>query len=209
MKKMLMLFFVLAVCVGGFNGCMKLEDEYDGSTEYQNTIAALEAELALLKQAQEDKNSESEKRIAELTEQLKKLQSREETVTEEITSAAENVGFKYTVEDGKATVTGYSGNETSIVVPKTIDGYTVTAIGERAFENSDFKSVVISDGIKSVGWFAFADCMELESVIVPSSVCEIGYGAFGSAGSTLTLFCHSESYALSYAKSFGLTYAII
>jgi hypothetical protein len=31
----------------------------------------------------------------------------------------------------------------------------------------------------------------------------------GTAGSSLTLFCHSESYALSFAKSFGLTYVVI
>lgn len=189
--------------------CTVKQSEDIAENDYLDTISALEAELEQLKLAQNERDAESERRIAELTEQLNALRREENTESNCDTEDTEPVGFKYTVEGGNATVTGYTGSEMEIVIPKTIDGYKVTAIGERAFENMSIKSVIISDGVESIGWFAFNGCMKLNSVIVPSSVTEIGYSAFGSSVSSLTLFCHSDSYALSFAKSFGLTYVVI
>jgi hypothetical protein len=40
-------------------------------------------------------------------------------------------------------------------------------------------SVIIEDGITSIGEFAFWDCVDLTTIEIPSSITEIGYEAFG------------------------------
>ena len=47
---------------------------------------------------------------------------------------AERMGISYEIADGKVTVTGYTGILTELVIPATIEGYPVTAIGDWAFE---------------------------------------------------------------------------
>ena len=211
MKRFVIIFLMVALISCLACSCSVEQGAEDtADSGYLDTISALEAELERLKSDQINRDAESERRIAELTEQLNALRNSEENSESETDAdKAEPIGFKYTVENGNATITGYIGSEMEIVIPKTIDGYKVTAIGERAFEDMDIKSVIISDGVETVGWFAFNGCMKLTSVIVASSVTKIGYSAFGTAGSSLTLICHSESYALSFAKSFGLTYVVI
>lgn len=50
-------------------------------------------------------------------------------------SAATGSDFSYTVNADKTTctLTGYSGSETELAIPETIDGYTVTALGQALF----------------------------------------------------------------------------
>lgn len=82
---------------------------------------------------------------------------------------------------------GYTDETTDLVIPATFqdeDGtwYRVTSIGNRAFYNcKNLKSVVMPEGITSIGNYAFAgsaSSMNLESVIIPNSVIEIRDGAF-------------------------------
>lgn len=83
------------------------------------------------------------------------------------------------------TVTAVSlseGVEGSVVIPQTVEfnGKTlhVTNLGDSfAKGNSNIKSVTINAEIKAISMNAFADCVELESVIVPH-VAEIGDCAF-------------------------------
>ncbi len=44
--------------------------------------------------------------------------------------------------------------------------------------NSSIKSVVIEDGVKSIGEYAFANCWNLEKVIIPDSITSIGLYSF-------------------------------
>ena len=76
--------------------------------------------------------------------------------------------YTYTVSNRKATITAVHpsiiGN---IDVPSNLDGYTVTAIGNYAFENcTALKSITISKYIEEIGWSAFSGCSEIESIIV-------------------------------------------
>lgn len=52
--------------------------------------------------------------------------------------------------DGNATITGYKGNAWTLIIPKTLDGHKVVAIGRNAFANSQskayLKTVVIPRG---------------------------------------------------------------
>ena len=95
-------------------------------------------------------------------------------------------GIYYTLyEKGKtAEVTNnphtYKG---SVSIPEKVTynnvDYSVTSIGERAFENcSGLTSVVIPDSVTSIGEAAFANCSSLTSVNIPNSVTSIESGAF-------------------------------
>ena len=50
-------------------------------------------------------------------------------------SAATSGNFKYEIKgNGTATITGYSGaSDENIIIPQMVDGYTVAAIGDKAF----------------------------------------------------------------------------
>jgi len=49
-----------------------------------------------------------------------------------LTASAATDDWTYTVNNGNATITGYTGTETELVVPGEIDGYAVTAIADNA-----------------------------------------------------------------------------
>lgn len=87
--------------------------------------------------------------------------------------------LSYTINgDGMTcTVTGYKGGY-SIVIPESIDGYTITAIADRAFYNSRLSKVIfIGNSLTSIGQSAFSFC-SLSSINIPDSVLFIGDFAF-------------------------------
>ncbi len=216
MKKKIIIPTVIFILLIALFSCSKKNTVADVPNYDSSYIAAIESQLLALRQEQSANNSENQKLIDELSAMLNLM-----LTTESITAAPPqssdsiaddtppSVGFTYTVNNGNATVTGYEGDEQNLVIPLSIDGYTVTAIGDSAFEDSKIKSVTLPDSVVSIGWFAFDGCTRLTAITVPSSVKKIGYGAFGSADSSLTVYCHSGSFALEYAKSYGLSYTII
>jgi hypothetical protein len=61
---------------------------------------------------------------------------------------AQTVGdYKITVADGEVTITGYKGTAKDVVIPPTINGMPVTAIGERAFIFNKLTSVTIGSNV--------------------------------------------------------------
>jgi hypothetical protein len=65
----------------------------------------------------------------------------------------------------------------NLVIPGEAWGQPITAIGARAFENSELTSVTIPGSVISIGEKAFAGNY-LTSVIIPDNVTTIGAGAF-------------------------------
>ncbi len=103
---------------------------------------------------------------------------------------AEINGIYYNFSGTKATVTylyyessnspSYSGN---VVIPASVtyngETYTVTSIGERAFQNCyRLTSITIPESVTSIGEGAFYGCSGLTSITIPESVTSIGEGAF-------------------------------
>lgn len=91
--------------------------------------------------------------------------------------------FDYDVDDdGNATITGYKGNAWTLIIPKTLDGHKVVAIGRNAFANSQskayLKTVVIPEGVTSIASGAFSGCLVLQKVTFPSTLKEIKRSAF-------------------------------
>lgn len=86
----------------------------------------------------------------------------------------------YEIVDGNAVITKCSDyTEESIIVPSTIDGYTVTGIGSGVYEGCEkLKSISLPDTIKSIGDNAFANCSMLTDITIPASVEYIGSDVF-------------------------------
>ena len=82
-------------------------------------------------------------------------------------------------EDGTIEITDCTSSATSINIPSTIDGKTVTSIRNCAFYGcKSLTSVTIPNSITSIGREAFYDCTSLTSVTIPDSVTSIGDSAF-------------------------------
>lgn len=94
-------------------------------------------------------------------------------------AAKESFSLEYTVSSNEACITGCKGIGTSLVIPESIDGFTVTSIAENAFEgNSNIRSCVIPDSVKKVGAKAFRACPQLSEISIGSGVSDIGEYAF-------------------------------
>ena len=70
--------------------------------------------------------------------------------------------FEYSMENSEVTITGYTGTETAVTVPATINGFPVIAIGDSAFALcSNITSIKLPSGIKKIGNYAFRGCSGL------------------------------------------------
>ena len=87
--------------------------------------------------------------------------------------------FTYTTNTSTITITGYTGTNTTVIIPGTINGLPVTSIGNYAFENkATLISVTIPSSVTNIGVDAFAYCSSLTNVTIPGSVASIGGLAF-------------------------------
>ena len=102
--------------------------------------------------------------------------------------AAESGDYRYEVNDDGTTVTitRYIGSATTIIIPSTLDGKTVTSIGKDVFRDcSGLTSIGIQSGVTSIGEAAFWGCSGLTNIEIPGSVTSIGNWAFwGCSGLT-------------------------
>ena len=194
------------------------EDPYADLT-YESILRDLEDQIIELQQSQYISNAESKKELkrleellAELSKETEKTPPTSDTDEPEAAPPASNEKpeqFLYTTNGTTATVTGYTGKATHLVIPAVIDGYTVTEIADNAFENGTPESVIISNGIQKIGWFAFQKCESLTSITLPQSIQSIGYSAFSGTSDSFTVYAPEGSYAQQYAQSYGLRSAVI
>jgi hypothetical protein len=92
--------------------------------------------------------------------------------------ALSNTEFTYNIIDGGVEVTGCVGTcPSNLVIPDTIDGYSVTSIGSSAFEDNQLTSATIPDSVTIIHNAAFWK-NPLTSLTIGSSVTNIGHSAF-------------------------------
>lgn len=103
--------------------------------------------------------------------------------------------------DKKVVDGGYKFYKDVVFIPEKVSyggkEYTVTAIGERAFEyNYELLSVVMPNTIRSIKEFAFNGCINLKSLTISSEVSEIGDYAFMGLRSLehLAVDCHNKTF---------------
>lgn len=124
------------------------------------------------------------------------------------------------------TIVDYTGSDSVLIIPDTINSMPVIAIGNEAFENCtsltsvtipdsvrsigayafgrcySLADIVIGNGVTSIGSYAFWDCSNLTSVTIPDSVTEILNNAFSDCGS-LTNVAVPDSVTLIGEEAFG------
>ncbi len=128
-----------------------------------------------------------------------------ETPTERPTTSPESL-FAYRITDnGTATITGFASQFTGgeVVIPSTLGGYPVTFINNYAFEDiRSITSLVVPEGVKTIGYAAFAGCNNLKTVTLPVSLKTIDAYAFGDCTFILDVY-YPGAYANWYYISFG------
>lgn len=203
------LLCVLLCAAAVLTGCGKVDaasgESADGAaasaaeTDYPARVRELEAELEKRREEEYVTRTQFTARITELEAELARLQS-----TEPAPAVGAGAVYTYELRDGEAVITAYTGTETMLYLPAALDGYPVTAIGERAFERTAVHAVVVPESVRGIGWFAFYGCASLRDVTLTAGVTEIGYGAFeGCAG--VTICCPAGSYASAWAESYGIS----
>ncbi len=92
--------------------------------------------------------------------------------------------INYPVDYGMpyAVIQGYTGDSTEIVIPSTIEGYSVKYI--YGFEYcTTLTSVTVSASVETIGTDAFYGCSNLTSITLPESLTELQSGAFSGCSS--------------------------
>lgn len=99
--------------------------------------------------------------------------------------AAEGSNTLYTVYYTKGlsfeggAVTGYTGSSSSVILPTSHEGTLVSSVGARAFiQNTNIRTVDVTESVTSIGAGAFYGCRYLESVDLSRRVTSIGQSAF-------------------------------
>lgn len=84
-------------------------------------------------------------------------------------------------EHTAVSIIGYSGEDTVLVIPDTINDLPVTAIGSQAFQGKNsLVSVKLPDTVTEIGFLAFTQCQNLKTIEMPTSLKTIGSSAFSS-----------------------------
>ncbi len=108
--------------------------------------------------------------------------------------AAVYESFTYEVNsDNTITITGYTNlHLTSITIPETIDGKTVTAIGDNVFKGkASLKSVKIPDTVVSIGNYAFYSCKNITTVTLGTGVKTLGTNCFNLCESLTSIYLNN------------------
>lgn len=101
--------------------------------------------------------------------------------------------FSYSVSNGEAVITAYTGSASDLILPDTLGGYPVTAIRFCAFRNCTMlRQVIIPEGVVRIGSNAFQNCTSLEQLIIPKSVTRIDTHAFYACSSLKQLILHDN-----------------
>ncbi len=168
-----------------------------------------------------DRLSQMQTRLDEIDAQYQKLQERIEQSAQQSENRSDTLEsgsqelppqtpqttlYTYQSTADGIVLTKYLGAERKVVIPGAIDGMRVVGLADSAFAGTAVRSVVIPETVKTLGWFTFYGCAQLEQVTIPASVESIGYASFDGCSGTLILSVSENSYAQKYAASFALRY---
>lgn len=98
-----------------------------------------------------------------------------------VTTGTTEDGYAYSIDSAtnEVTITKYTGTESSVTIPDTIDGKPVTTIGEKAFaSNKTIITLTFGANIKSVGNSAFDGLGYLTTLNLNDNLETIGQNAF-------------------------------
>ena len=78
--------------------------------------------------------------------------------------------FAYTADGGEVTINDYIGTSEHVLIPDTIDGLPVTALGHRAFYEKTVTTVVVPDSVTEIGAACFSGDNYLVSLKLPDGL---------------------------------------
>ncbi len=111
---------------------------------------------------------------------------------------------RYTVVNG--TLTAFQGAVSSLSIPSTVDGQTVTAIGSSVFAgNTSLTSVTIPATVTQIGSNAFDGCAQLRTVTLANGLTEIGRYAFNQCTSLTSITLPNSVTTLGAYAFYGCT----
>ncbi len=95
----------------------------------------------------------------------------------------------YEITDGEVTITGCDKSISGdIVIPDTIEGYPVVALGWQSFMHcSNITSVIIPDSVITMDNSVFESCTLLESIKLSEYLTDISYCSFNNCDSLTTI----------------------
>lgn len=146
----------------------------------------------------------------------------------------ESAGIYYNITGDNTVEVTYSDRDNntysgSISVPETVTNngteYSVTKIGEYAFQGSavtsvsmpeciisidynafkgcqNLESVTLPESLTTLGSYAFYSCCNLESIIIPSSVNSIGISAFSECKALKDIYCQAVNVPETHSSAF-------
>lgn len=103
--------------------------------------------------------------------------------------------YTYTItKNNTVTITGYTGSDTALTVPATLDGSPVTEIAADAFaEQTNLTSVTLPDGLMKIADDAFFNCTSLKTLTLPDSVTSLTGAAFSGCTQEIKLTLDGNS----------------
>ena len=93
--------------------------------------------------------------------------------------------YEYTLDEyDNATITKYNGNVSALMIPTTLDGYTVVGIGNNVFKGrTSLAAIVFPDTVTKIGEQALKGCTNLENVTLSGNLETLGWQAFSGCTS--------------------------
>ena len=80
-------------------------------------------------------------------------------------------------------ITGYDGDETTVVIPTENGGAPITAISDGVFKgHPEITSVILPDSVTYIGGFVFDGCTGLRGITLPAALTDIFQYAFARSG---------------------------
>ena len=156
-------------------------EETEATTEETEEATEVPEETEVPDKTEETEAPTEEAEPAETEETVE--ETTEETVEEvEANEAAD--GFNYDIKNGGASITGYTGSSSVVVIPEELDGKTVLSIASKAFNgNTVLTEVVLPDTVTAIGSAAFQNCTNLRKVNLPKRLETLGASAFKNCAS--------------------------
>ena len=130
-------------------------------------------------------------------------------VSSGFTTESVTVRYSRTESYSGAAITGYTGDDETLVIPETIDGKQVVSIAAGAIANKSFRTLVLPRTLRKVEDGAVVGCSSLKTLYMGDGILSISNDAFDEATySNWSEFRLSATTAPRYAASYDGGYRV-